>query len=218
MPEPNASASAREGTRLAAILEAARALATREGRWRKALTAQIAPSADDVIVELGCGAGGLAIDLALAAPGAHVIGVEADEKLVARARERAAQAGVRVEFLRGLPQHAAHLLNAWAPVKIAASFVPWAATLSEKRALIAAARATLRGGGSLHLADYGPQRTPLMRTLLRAAQRFQSVDNTPHLARALIESMRAEGFVAVAETESFPTPAGSISLFHGRIS
>jgi 2-polyprenyl-3-methyl-5-hydroxy-6-metoxy-1,4-benzoquinol methylase len=51
-------------------------------------------------LDVGCGTGVVPITLAAAFPAAHVAGLDLDERSVATARERAAEAGVAVEFVR----------------------------------------------------------------------------------------------------------------------
>jgi ubiquinone/menaquinone biosynthesis C-methylase UbiE len=54
--------------------DAAVALFTRERRWRNALIRQIAPRAKDVIADVGCGTGTLAVMLKRHAPSVSVHG------------------------------------------------------------------------------------------------------------------------------------------------
>ncbi|MCH7229348.1 class I SAM-dependent methyltransferase [Glycomyces sp. L485] len=66
-----------------------------EGERRAA--ARISRESDAVIVDVGCGAGGMALALAASHPGARVIAVDAEQALVDLARERAEDAGLAVE-------------------------------------------------------------------------------------------------------------------------
>lgn len=215
---PPPLAEPRPDPRLGALYDAALSLASREGRWRRALVRQVSPRGGDVIVELNCGAGALAIEIAQASPHALVIAIDEDETMIARARQRAKDANVRIEFARGRPHDAMNILANWAPNKIVSSFVRRAAPPALRSALIEAAHDVLRADGQLHLADYGPQRTPLMRQLFRATRNADHVDKSSSRApNAMIAAMRAARFVAAEETESFPTPTGSVSLYRARI-
>ncbi len=73
------------------------------------------------------------------------------------------------------------------------------------------------GYGEVHIADYGLQRTLLMRGLFRAI--IQNLDghvNTqPNADGILPELMRRAGFRGVEETLVIPTLSGSISLYRG---
>ena len=56
----------------------------------------------DAVLDVGCGAGDLVIDLASEiAPGVRAVGVDASETMIATARDRTAARGVAVEFVVG---------------------------------------------------------------------------------------------------------------------
>jgi ubiquinone/menaquinone biosynthesis C-methylase UbiE len=58
---------------------------------------------DDRILDIGCGGGEHAIELAIQRPDVHVVGIDLSAEFVRRARRRAsaAQLGSRVEFVKG---------------------------------------------------------------------------------------------------------------------
>ena len=75
-------------------------------------------------------------------------------------------------------------------------------------------RAALVPGGELHVADYGLQRTRLMRKLFRIVQAGDGFENTEPNARGVLpELMTRVGFRNVQETAVIPTPTGSVSLY-----
>ncbi|MBU2033699.1 MAG: methyltransferase domain-containing protein, partial [Alphaproteobacteria bacterium] len=53
-------------------------LLTREKTWRSALLDQLAPSGDDVILDVGCGTGTFALLVKEAVPNARVVGLDPD--------------------------------------------------------------------------------------------------------------------------------------------
>jgi SAM-dependent methyltransferase len=188
--------------RVERLYESAARLVAPAARWRRALVENVSPRAGDVIVEIGCGAGALAIALALAAPRALVIGIDPDAAALDTARQRAQVAGAKIEFVRGLGSEAPHLLANWAPSKLIANFIERPLAAPDKRAVIDAARATLRSDGVLHLADHELPSAPA------------PVENERDSIRALV---RGAGFVAVERTEIFPAPRGEIALFRARM-
>jgi ubiquinone/menaquinone biosynthesis C-methylase UbiE len=193
------------------------ALLTREERWRSALVAQVAPTCDDVIVDVGCGTGSLLLRLAEAAPSARLIGIDPDPAILARARKRLAAAGLSAELHQGFARGVADLIAGPSPTKLVSSLVFHQVPLEEKRAAFAAAYRSLGKGGELHIADYGLQRTPLMRLLFGAIiQNLDGRANTGPNARGVLpELMGSAGFLGVQETLVIPTPSGSISLYRG---
>lgn len=190
---------------------------TREGRWRNALVAQIRPRSGDVIVDVGCGTGSLLARLGQAAPSALLIGIDPDPTVLARARKKVEAAGLSVELHIGFARQAADLLEGRRPTKVVSSLVFHQVPMEEKVAALADIYSALGAGGELHVADYGLQRTPLMRALFRTI--IQNLDgrvNTePNARGALPDLIHAAGFRSVEETLVIPTLSGSISLYQG---
>jgi hypothetical protein len=64
------------------------------------------------------------------------------------------------------------------------------------------------------IADYGPQRTTLMRLLFRIVQLADGKEDTqPNADGAIPELMSEAGFREVREVEVVPTVSGSISVY-----
>ena len=190
------------------------AVLTRESRWRQALLAQIEPRAEDSIADIGCGTGTLLALISESAGPAVLIGIDPDPAILKRARRKASKAGARVEFKVGYARDAAALLEGQRINKIVSSLMFHQVPMAEKRAGLTAMRAALVPGGVLHVADYGLQRTALMRRLFRIVQKGDGYENTEPNARGVLpELMKEVGFRRVEETAVVPTPTGSISLY-----
>ena len=190
------------------------AVLARESRWRPALLTQIAPSAKDSIADIGCGTGSLLALISSASRPAALIGIDPDPAILERARRKTATAGAGVEFKLGYARDAAALLAGRGINKIVSSLLFHQVPMAEKRAGLAAMRAALVPHGELHVADYGLQRTPLMRQLFRIVQKGDGYENTePNAQGVLPELMKEVGFRGVEETAVIPTPTGSISLY-----
>jgi len=183
-------------------------------RWRRALLAQLAPREGDVIADIGCGTATQLVKIGLAARGVTLIGVDPDPDILHRARRKLADAGVVAGLTRGYARDVGELLRDRGVNKIVSSLVFHQVPPEEKVAGLAAMRSALVAGGELHVADYGLQRTPLMRKLFRIVQAGDGFANTEPNARGVLpELMTRVGFRAVEETAVFPTPTGSISLY-----
>lgn len=188
------------------------ALLTRERRWRHGLLRQTKPAPGDRIIDVGCGTGTFAIMLKRAEPRAQVVGLDPDAEILERARAKAVKANAEVAFQRGFARDADAATAGF--TKAVSSLVFHQVQMEEKRAGLAAMWRALIPGGSLHVADYGLQRTPLMRAAFRQVQRLDGFDNTEPNARGVLpELMRDVGFVSVQETEVVATLTGSISLY-----
>jgi ubiquinone/menaquinone biosynthesis C-methylase UbiE len=189
-------------------------LLTRTRHWRPALLEQVAPSRGDVIADVGCGTGTQLRLMARACPSAKLIGIDPDEAIRRRARAKLAGVGVPVELLAGYARDSADLLRGRGVTKVLSSLMFHQVPPEEKRAGLAAIYATLTSGGSLHVADYGLQRTPKMRRRFRMVQKGDGFDNTePNAQGVLPELMTEVGFQAVEETHVFETLSGSISIY-----
>lgn len=190
---------------------------TRENRWRRALIAQVRPGPGDVIVDVGCGTGSLLARLGRAARSSRLIGIDPDPAILARARKKFAAFGVSVELHLGFAREAPGLLKGTRPTKVVSSLLFHQVPMDEKVAALAAMHTLLTAGGEVHIADYGLQRTPLMRALFRGIiQNLDGRENTEPNARGVLRDlMWAAGFGNAEETLVIPTPSGSISLYRG---
>ena len=80
------------------------AATTRERAYKDRLIELAAPRDGERVLDVGCGTGTLAIDIARHRPDATVAGVDADEAILARARAKAEQAGVELDLHTALAQ------------------------------------------------------------------------------------------------------------------
>jgi len=182
--------------------------------WRPALLTQLAPSDGDAIADVGCGTGTQLRLIARTCPSATLIGIDPDEAIRRRASAKLAPLGVPVELLAGYARDTADLLRGRGVTKVLSSLMFHQVPLNEKRAGLAAIHESLTSGGSLHVADYGLQRTPKMRKRFRMVQKGDGFGNTePNAQGVLPELMTDVGFQDVEETHVFETFSGSISIY-----
>jgi ubiquinone/menaquinone biosynthesis C-methylase UbiE len=183
-------------------------------RWRPALLAQVAPTHGDVIADVGCGTGTQLRLIARACPSATLIGIDPDPAIRQRARAKLAGITSPVQLLAGYARDSADLLRSRGVTKVLSSLVFHQVPPEEKCAGLAAIYQALTPGGSLHIADFGLQRTPKMRKRFRRVQKGDGFDNTePNAQGVLPELMTDVGFHAVNETHVFETITGSISIY-----
>jgi len=202
---------------LTPLYDAAIALLTRENAWRTMLAEAIDLKNGERLLDVGCGTGSLAVRLAAMRQGADVHGIDPDPDVLSRARLKAAKAGVSAEFHEGFLDES--FLARQDPFDvIASSLVFHQVPLEGKRELLAAMRRALKPGGRICIADYGHQRTPLMRGLFRATvQSLDGVaDTQPNADGVLPDLIRRAGFGSVAEIAALPTATGSISILSGQ--
>ncbi|GAA3455396.1 hypothetical protein GCM10018962_72290 [Dactylosporangium matsuzakiense] len=184
---------------------------TREQRWRSLTALHAAPAPDDVIVDVGCGTGSLVRLLARAEPRAHIVGVDPDPQMLAVARRKAPT----VQFVQGRGDNLRDLVGGASTV--VSSLVLHQCPVPVKRAILASMASVLRPGGRLVIADYGLQRTGLMRLAFRTVQFADGkADTQPNADGALPGLIAGAGFTDVREAAVIPTVTGSISIYVAR--
>lgn len=190
------------------------AVGTREARWRGALLRQLAARPGDVVADMGCGTGSFLALLGRQDVAATLIGIDPDAAILRRARHKLGRAGAHADLRMGYLRDAQALLATSGVNKIVSSLVLHQVPLAEKRAGLAAMLAALPPGGELHIADFGLQRTWLMRGLFKWVQLVDGFTDTQPNADGILPVLMSEvGFTQVEETDVIPTAGGSISIY-----
>lgn len=185
---------------------------TRERLWRGLTVEHLAPRPGDAILDVGCGTGSLALLTARAQPQATVVGLDPDPEVLAVARGKDTQS--RVRWLTGMGDALLDAVGAESMDAVMSSLVLHQCPIAVKRAVLASMFAVLRPGGRLVIADYGWQRTRLMRTAFRIVQLADGkTDTQPNADGVLPELISGAGFVDVREVQVVPTITGSISIY-----
>jgi ubiquinone/menaquinone biosynthesis C-methylase UbiE len=201
---------------LSPFYDAAIGLATREGRWRGRLIAQMNLKPDDRVLDVGCGTGSLALMLKRRAPSATVFGLDPDPQALEMARSKAKRAGAEIEFLQGLISDT--LIKPLRPLtKISISLVLHQTPVKEKLRILNTCRHVLGPDGEVHIADYGEQRG-LMRLAFRTTvQALDGVaDTEPHAKGQFPAIVREAGLKTLTEMSRTHTPTGQITCWIAR--
>ena len=197
--------------------DAAIALMTREKRWRSDLLKLVGPQPGDRIVDIGCGTGTLAIALKECEPECEVLAVDPDPAVLEIARSKARTAGADIHWFEAMGDELDGIAALQECDKIVSSLVFHQCPIEVKQAIAAQMHRLLRPGGQLFIADYGEQRSPLMRMLFRQIQWLDGVEYTEPNARGCIpDTLAAAGFDAVEEAKVIATPTGSIAIYRAQ--
>lgn len=189
---------------------------TRERLWRALAAMYVVPQPGDVIVDVGCGTGSLALLLSRVQPSARIIGLDPDPEVLSVARQKAAD-DATVQWRVGMGDALVDAVGADSVDTVVSSLVLHQCPLPMKRAVLASMFAVLKPGGRLVIADYGLQRTALMRLAFRIVQLADGKEDTqPNADGALPGLMSDAGFADVREAEVVSTVTGSISIYVAR--
>jgi ubiquinone/menaquinone biosynthesis C-methylase UbiE len=188
---------------------------TRERLWRSLTVAHLAPRPDDVIADIGCGTGTLAMFISSVEPQAQVIGVDPDPEVLEVARRKSGDSGV--QWRQGMGDTLAETLGADSVTAIVSSLVLHQCPVPMKEAILASMFTALRPDGRLVIADYGRQRTLLMRKAFRIVQLADGKSDTQPNADGIVPDLiAAAGFHDVREVQVVPTVTGSLSIYVAR--
>ena len=104
----------------------------------------------------------------------------------------------------------------WQPNKIVSSLVLHQVPLRKKQTILETIESLLVPGGTVLIADYMKQDSPLMRSLFRATvQSLDGISDTQPSADGEVEKLFAEIFTEPCLLQRFPTATGTISLWRG---
>jgi ubiquinone/menaquinone biosynthesis C-methylase UbiE len=167
------------------------------------------------VLDLGCGTATLAIMAKCAQPGAIVLGLDGDRKILAIAARKVARAGVDVRLQHGmafdLPYPDASL------DRVLSSLVLHHLTSEDKRRALAECYRVLRPAGELHIADWGRPHNVFMWLASWSVRLFDGLHTTAdNVQGRLPELCRQAGFVGVEETGRFATMFGTLSLYRAQ--
>jgi cyclopropane fatty-acyl-phospholipid synthase-like methyltransferase len=190
-------------------------LALREGEVKRRLVEQARIAPGMTVVDFGCGTGTLVLLLKQMHPGARVIGVDVDARILEIARKKLDDAGVDVELRCGRIEDVS--LAPGSVERVVTSLVLHHLSEREKLAALAAMHRALGDEGELHVADFGAPHNLLMQAVSFVIQVFDGAGRVgPNLAGRLPELIRRAGFEAVEPRGEVATPFGTLAFLAAR--
>jgi ubiquinone/menaquinone biosynthesis C-methylase UbiE len=198
--------------RLTPLFDFVAAVAVRDRTIKRRVLACAAIASGEEVLDVGCGTGTLAVAAARAAPGVRVTGLDADASILARARKKAAGAGLEIGFDQG---RATGLPYADASFDLVLSTLLFHHLPDDaKRQTAAELVRVLRPGGRLVVGDLGRPQDALMRiAVLMTVQLLDGVATTALNVRGeLADVLAGAGLRAVTVRDRMRTPSGTYEI------
>jgi ubiquinone/menaquinone biosynthesis C-methylase UbiE len=190
------------------------ALTSREGAFKRRLLEHARIKDGESVLDVACGTGTLVIEIKKDHPKAKVSGLDGDRAILARAKAKAKDAGVKVEFQRGLSNELPYEGRSF---DVVVSTLFFHHLTDEAKADTAEEiKRVLRLGGRVLIADWGRPQDPLMRMAFLNVQFLDGFRNTSsNVAGRLPEFLREAGLGRVSVVDRMRTPLGTIEIVSG---
>ena len=184
---------------------------TRERRVKKALVEAAAVPSGATVLDLGCGTGTMTRWIKGQHPDARVIGLDADPRILAIAREKASRAGVEIEFLEA---NATDIPLQENSVQCVVSSLFFHHLLPDSKAqVLTEVFRVLEADGELHISDWGKPSNGLMRAMFFFVQLFDGFACTrDNVAGRLPGFVEAAGARQVHSYDRYDTVLGTLHL------
>ncbi len=175
-------------------------------KTRKVLIDQAAFQPGHRVLDIGCGTGTLAVRIKREHPDVGIIGIDPDPQALARARRKAAKAGVSIQFDQGFGDELPYREASFD--RVISSFMFHHLPAEEKLKTLSAIRRVLKPGGRLHMVDFERPESGahgLIARLFHSSERMK--DNS---ASRVLDLMTQAGL-------QDPQKAGEETMFSGQI-
>lgn len=167
---------------------------------------------NDVVLDVGCGSGTLSSMAKTAMPSISLTGIDADEKILTQARNKARKRGLHIDFLHAFSQQIP-LSELTFSVTVSSLFFHHLHREEKKETLLEMNR-LLRKSGRLVIADWGKPTNLAMHLAFLVVRLFDGMSSTSDNARGNMPGLIAEaGFTEVQERASFMTLFGSMKIW-----
>jgi ubiquinone/menaquinone biosynthesis C-methylase UbiE len=182
-----------------------------ERRFKSKLIEDAALRSGMRLLDVGCGTGTLLVLVSAAADGLELVGLDADDRILRRARHKLAEVGANAQFDRGSAETLPYADSSFD--RVFTTLTLHHLTIEQKTAAFAEALRVLRPGGELHVGDFGAPDSLLSRVASFLTEAIGG-EHVHENYRGLLPVMAREaGFVAIEETAHFATIFGMLRCF-----
>jgi ubiquinone/menaquinone biosynthesis C-methylase UbiE len=187
------------------------AITSREGAFKRRLLEHARVKNGEAVLDLACGTGTLAVEVKKGNPQAKVSGIDGDGAILQRAKAKAKESGVKIDFQRGMSNELPYDARSFDVVLSTLFFHHL--TDEAKADTAEEIRRVLRLGGRVLIADWGRPQDPLMRMFFLNVQILDGFRNTAsNVAGRLPEFLRDAGLKRVSVVDRMRTPLGTIEI------
>lgn len=158
------------------------------------------------VLDIGCGTGTLAVMIKSQYPDVEIIGIDPDPKALARARRKAARAGVSIQFDQGFGDEIPYPEAGFD--RVFSSFMFHHLPAEEKGKTLRAVRRALKPGGRFHMLDFERPQSGAHGFLARL---FHSSERMKDNSESRVLSLMAQAGFAD------PRKVGERTMFSGQI-
>lgn len=191
------------------------AVYAREGEFKRRVLRHASLQEGEHVLDLGCGTGTLALMAHESAPGVDIDGLDADPKVLASARRKAAKAGVPIRFSEGMSTELPYPDGQFDVVLSTLFFHHLEDEV--KHATARELARVLRPGGRVVVGDIGKPQGPLMRVAVRTMVQVLDGRATTQLnVDGRLPDVLGGSLDAVRVVDRMRTPVGTLEIVTGR--
>ncbi len=184
---------------------------TRETRFKNALVEQASLKPGQRVLDLACGTGTLTLLLKQRVPGAEVIGIDGDPKILSLAKKKACDRDAAIRFDQGISFDLPYADGSFD--RVVSSLFFHHLSGENKRGTLSEIGRVLKKEGELHIADWGKPASLITRMGSRFIQLLDGSETTADNFHGRLPRIIAEGaFRDVEETSHFNSLFGTIRL------
>lgn len=185
-----------------------------ESTFKRELVRQAGIKHEYQILDLGCGTATLTLLIKELHPDVTVIGIDGDEKILQIGRRKVKNAGAAITLTQAMAFSLPYPDESFD--RVLSSLMFHHLTQEDKLTSFKEVYRVLRGGGELHIADFGKPHNLLMRVVSYPWRLFESSSGTDNFKGLLPAMMRESGFTEVYESARYMTLFGTLSLYAAR--
>lgn len=188
------------------------AITCREKTFKRRLLEQSDIQYGHKILDLGCGTGTLAVQIKQTKPEAEVVSIDGDSAVLYIAQKKAEKANAEVDFRCCLSTNLPFSDNSFE--RVVSSLFFHHLTNAQKIKTMNEAFRVLKGGGQIHIADWGKPTNILMRFLFYSIQILDSFNTTEDNVDGLLPEMLKEcGFGKTEICKNYSTIFGTMAIY-----